>query len=184
MKLKKLKKPKKIKSKINYFRNKKKIPQDNSHKTKEELIAERDERREKRKAFYIDPDEFVKEIKNYYKTNIMTNEIGVMINNIAVKLSFSPNFINYTFRDQMQGDAIIKMFTALKNKKFDCARGYSPFSYFTKIAFNSFRNRIKKEQKQRETLAAYQEDTYDALLQLGIDVNKESALKNNDGNIE
>jgi DNA-directed RNA polymerase specialized sigma24 family protein len=107
-----------------------------------------------------------------------------MINNIAVKLSFSPNFINYTFKGEMCGDAIIKMFTALKNKKFDCDRGFSPFSYFTKIAFNSFRNRIKKEQKMRETLAAYKEDTYDALLQIGIDVNKENTQPNNDGNIE
>jgi hypothetical protein len=185
MKLKKSKSSKivKPKVKINHFRNKKKPPKDNSHKTKEELIAERDERREKRKSFYIDPDEFVKEIKNYYKTEKMTNEIGVMINNIAVKLSFSPNFINYTFKDQMQGDAVIKMFTALKNKKFDCSRGYSPFSYFTKIAFNAFRNRIKKEQKQRETLKSYQEDTYDALLQVGIDINKENPQQNNEGNV-
>ena len=64
----------------------------------------------------------------------------------------------------MIGDAIVKMFTALKNKKFNIDAGYNPFSYFTTIAFHAFINRIKKEKKHHEIVQQYQESIYDQLL--------------------
>ena len=66
-----------------------------------------------------------------------------------------------TYKDEMVGDAIVKMYTAIKNKKFDIRTEYSPFSYFTTIAFNAFINRIKKEKKHHETLNQYKEMMYE-----------------------
>ena len=60
----------------------------------------------------------------------------------------------------MIGDALVKMYTALKNKKFNLDTDYSPFSYFTTIAFHAFINRIKKEKKYTQTISEYKEIVY------------------------
>ena len=61
----------------------------------------------------------------------------------------------------MVGDALVKMYTAVTNKKFDIESDYNPFSYFTTIAFHAFINRIKKEKKHAETLSQYKEKIYE-----------------------
>lgn len=63
-----------------------------------------------------------------------------------------------TYREDMVGDALIRMFKALMSKKYDRIKGTNPFSYFTRIAFNAFRNRIKKEKHINETHLKYQEE--------------------------
>ena len=83
-----------------------------------------------------------------------------MVSKIAHKLSYASNFINYTYREDMVGDALIRMFKALMSKKYDRVKGTNPFSYFTRIAFNAFRNRIKKEKHINETHLKYQEELY------------------------
>ena len=89
-----------------------------------------------------------------------------MVAKIARRLAYAPNFINYSFREEFIGDAIIKMMQALKNKKFDPEKG-NPFSYFTKIAFNAFRNRIKKEKRTHDALQTYQENVFNTLQEHG-----------------
>lgn len=108
--------------------------------------------------FYVEPKEFDEKIGDFYKTEHISNDLASMINKIAHKLSYAPNFINYTYRDEMVGDAIVRMMKALISKKYTHAKGKNPFSYFTKIAFNAFRNRIKKEKYMHDTLQKYQEE--------------------------
>jgi len=120
----------------------------------------------KNAKYYVDPKLFQRQILKYHKDDIMTTELGESILNIATRLGYAPNFINYTYKEDMVGDAIVKMFSALKNKKFNPERG-NPFSYFTKIAFNAFCNRIKKEKKARQTLLDYQEEVYETLADAG-----------------
>lgn len=108
--------------------------------------------------FYVDPKDFDVCIMAYYKTGIITDELATMISKIAHKLSYAPNFINYTYRDEMVGDAVVRMMKALIAKKYTHNKGSNPFSYFTKIAFNAFRNRIKKEKYAHDTLQKYQEE--------------------------
>ena len=91
----------------------------------------------------------------------MPDELSMMIVKIANGLSYAPNFINYSYKDEMIGDAILKMFSALKGRKFDVSTNNNPFSYFTTIAYHAFINRIKKEKKHRETIMRYQETVYD-----------------------
>ena len=64
----------------------------------------------------------------------------------------------------MVGDAIVKMLSAIRSKRFDLTTGSNPFSYFTTIAFHAFINRIKKEKKQREVISEYQESVYQELM--------------------
>ena len=109
---------------------------------------------------YVNGKEFYEQIKEYYRTDDLKDILAESIHKIATGLSFAPNFINYSYKDEMVGDAVLKMFLALKNKKFNIESHNNPFSYFTTIAFHAFINRIKKEKKYKETVTKYQETVY------------------------
>jgi DNA-directed RNA polymerase specialized sigma24 family protein len=59
----------------------------------------------------------------------------------------------------------------LKNKKFKLDSGFSPFSYFTTIAFHAFINRIKKEKKHNEAINEYKSRFYEEELNNNSDIN-------------
>lgn len=115
----------------------------------------------KKTEYYVDPRELKKELVSFYDSDECSRELGDMIHKIAHGLSYSSNFINYTYRDEMVGDALVKMYTAVTNKKFDITSDHNPFSYFTTIAFHAFINRIKKEKKHTETINEYKEKIYE-----------------------
>jgi len=116
---------------------------------------------------YVEPEVLKEQICTFYKTGIMIDELAISVNEIAKRLSFAPNFINYTYREEMVGDALIKMIKALREHKFDPDKG-NPFSYFTKIAFHAFCKRIKGEKKHRQTILDYQNEVYETLIGEGI----------------
>jgi len=118
----------------------------------------------KEKVHYVNGKEFEEEIRAYYKSGFVTQKLGESLTKIANGLSYAPNFINYSYKDDMIGDAIVKMFSALRNKKFRLDTGFSPFSYFTTIAFHAFINRIKKENKHHEVLNEYRDKVYTDLM--------------------
>ena len=107
--------------------------------------------------YYVNPQVFKEQIKEYYKTDYCIHDLADSLKRIAYGLGNKSNFINYTYKDEMIGDALVKMYTALQNKKFNVESDYNPFSYFTTIAFHAFINRIKKEKKHHETLNQYKE---------------------------
>lgn len=117
-----------------------------------------------KEQFYVNPSEFKKQIEIYYKTGDCTNYLGDCLNKIAEGLGYSPKFINYSYKEDMIGDALIKMFSALKRKKFDVTSETSPFGYFTTIAFHAFINRIKKEKKHHDTLNEFRQRKYEEIL--------------------
>lgn len=124
----------------------------------------------KKSEHYVPAKDFVKAIDEFYAKPgeaEIGEQLGIYIYKIATGLSFAPNFINYSYKDDMVGDAIVKMISALKNKKFNPETGNNPFSYFTTIAFHAFINRIKKEKKQREIVLNYQESVYEDLIAEG-----------------
>ena len=130
---------------------------------------------------YVNSKEFLEELSQYYKTDEVTDTLASMITKIANGLSYAPNFINYSYKDEMVGDAILKMFSALKNKKFDLDSGNNPFSYYTTIAFHAFINRIKKEKKYHETVTSYQETVYADLVNSNPGVNIYTKSPDSDG---
>ena len=113
---------------------------------------------------YVNSKDFEEEIRGFYTTDHITIKLGECINKIANGLSYAPNFINYSYKEEMVGDAIVKMFLALKNKKFKLDSGFSPFSYFTTIAFHAFINRIKEEKKHHKAITEYREKVYNELM--------------------
>ena len=120
-------------------------------------------KKKSKKTYYVSPKRFLQLLKEYYESDDLVEELAESTSKIAVGLSYSPNFINYSYKDEMIGDAIVKMIAAVKNKKFNLDSTSNPFSYFTTIAYHAFINRIKKEKKYRETIADYQEQLYSQL---------------------
>lgn len=126
--------------------------------------------REEKKKYYVNGAEFRQAITDYYQSGDedLPDQLAVYIKKIADGLSYAPNFINYSYKEDMVGDAIVKMLSALRSKKFDINSESNPFSYFTTIAFHAFINRIKKEKKHREMVSEYQEMVYEELLQSDV----------------
>ena len=74
------------------------------------------------------------------------NYIGECFMKIAEGLSHKPNFINYTYRDEMMADGIENCLMYFNN--FDPTKSKNPFAYFTQIIYYAFLRRIQKEKKQ------------------------------------
>ena len=76
----------------------------------------------------------------------VTNYIGECFLKIANHLSYRPNFINYTYREEMISDGIENCLQYVHN--FNPEKSDNPFAYFTQIIYYAFLRRIQKEKKQ------------------------------------
>ena len=74
------------------------------------------------------------------------NYIGECIYLICNKLAYKPNFMNYTYKDEMISDGVENCVASVNN--FNPEKSTNPFAYFTQIAWNAFLRRIAKEKKQ------------------------------------
>lgn len=107
-------------------------------------------------ANYINNADFLAAIK-LYKQSVIDAEVaglpkpqiprylGECILKIATHLSYKPNFINYTYKDDMILDGIENCINYFDN--FDPNKSSNPFAYFTQIIFYAFLRRISKEKK-------------------------------------
>ena len=84
--------------------------------------------------------------ENNRKKPDVTNYIGECFLKIANHLSYRPNFINYTYRDDMISDGIENCLQYMNN--FNPEKSNNPFAYFTQIIYYAFIRRIQKEKKQ------------------------------------
>lgn len=76
----------------------------------------------------------------------LPNFVGECILKIANHLAYKPNFINYSYRDDMVLDGIENCIQYADN--FDPSKSSNPFAYFTQIIYYAFLRRITKEKKQ------------------------------------
>ena len=111
----------------------------------------------KEKPHYVDNKKFLQAMIEYRdKCNKseekgrnkpeVTNYIGECFLKIANHLSYRPNFINYTYRDDMISDGIENCLQYMSN--FNPDKSNNPFAYFTQIIYYAFIRRIQKEKKQ------------------------------------
>jgi len=114
-------------------------------------------RTKKKPEHYVDNKMFLEAMKEYRKScnkakrekknkPPVTDYIGSCFLKIANHLSYRPNFINYTFRDDMISDGIENCLQYLDN--FNPKTSNNPFAYFTQIIYYAFVRRIQKEKKQ------------------------------------
>ena len=78
----------------------------------------------------------------------ISDYIGECFLKIANGLSFRPNFINYTYRQEMISDGIENCLQYIHN--FNPEKSKNPFAYFTQIIYYAFLRRISQEKKQLE----------------------------------
>ena len=76
----------------------------------------------------------------------VSNYLGECILKIANHLSYRPNFINYTYKEDMISDGIENCLQYVSN--FNSEKSNNPFAYFTQIIYYAFIRRIQKEKKQ------------------------------------
>lgn len=102
---------------------------------------------------YINGQDMYKALVKYYedvdkasgKDVAIPNYIGECIMKIAKNMSNKINFVMYSFKEDLIGDAIEKMIEAVKFKKFDPTLSQNPFAYFSQVTWNCFLQRIQKE---------------------------------------
>ena len=93
----------------------------------------------------------------------VTNYIGECFLKIATHLSYKPNFINYTYREDMISDGIENCLQYVKN--FNPEKSKNPFAYFTQIIYYAFLRRIAKEKKQSHVKnKMIERDAYDSFI--------------------
>ena len=114
---------------------------------------------EKKKVHYVNNKEFLaaiverkQHLKEAEESDLpkpqVSNYLGECILKIANHLSYRPNFINYTYRDEMISDGIENSLQYIDN--FDPEKSKNPFAYFTQIIYFAFIRRITKEKKQQK----------------------------------
>lgn len=111
---------------------------------------------EKKKNHYVDNAKFLQDLDTYRKVCLaakragqpnpqIPEEIGATFLAIATHLSYKPNFVNYTFREDMISDGVENCLVYMHN--FNPKKSKNPFGYFTSVIFYAFVRRIQRERK-------------------------------------
>jgi len=113
--------------------------------------------KKKKSNNYIDNKKFYAEMIIYrrlYDESVVAGEprpivsryIGECIMLIATRLATRPNFVGYSYKDEMISDGIENCLAYIHN--FNPDKSTNPFAYFTQIIYYAFLRRIQKEKKQ------------------------------------
>jgi DNA-directed RNA polymerase specialized sigma24 family protein len=113
-------------------------------------------KKQKYKKKYIGK-EFEEELRRYYETDVISHKLGKIVLDMVDGLSHNPKFINYSWIDDMRGDALIKIMKALERKNYDFDAGFPPFAYFNTIAWRAFLTRMRIEKDKNDGDDSYKE---------------------------
>ena len=110
------------------------------------------------KAHYVNNKEFLQAMKDWKakceqakkegrnRPPPISNYIGDCFLKIANRLSYRPNFINYTYREEMISDGIENYLQYVHN--FNPDKSDNPFAYFTQIIYYAFCEEYKKKRNR------------------------------------
>lgn len=105
---------------------------------------------------YINNEHFLEEMIKYRNLVADANSnqlqrprvpeyIGTCFFKIATHLARKPNFVNYTFKEDMVSDGVENCLLYIDN--FNPEKSRNPFAYFTQVIYFAFLRRIQKEKK-------------------------------------
>lgn len=137
------------------------------------------------KPHYVNNRDFSYAVVDYVKSCVdatesgetrpkVTDYIAICFMKICEGLSHKPNFIRYTYRDEMVMDGVENCLRAIHNYNIETTtRTGKPnaFSYFTQIAFFAFIRRITREKKQQDIKVMFLEQADIESFMTSIDVN-------------
>lgn len=106
---------------------------------------------------YVDNKKFLEALKEYRQQVLdaeasgepkprVSEYIGSCFLLIAQRLTYRPNFMNYTYKDDMISDGIENALAYIDN--FNPDKSNNPFAYFTQIIYYAYIRRIQKEKRQ------------------------------------
>jgi len=146
----------------------------------------------KKKPHYVNNRDFSEAVVDHvFATNLAKDAgeeepripeyIGECFMKIAEGLSHKPNFVRYTYRDEMVMDAVENCIKAITNYNIEAAtRTGKPnaFAYFTQISYFAFLRRIAKEKKQQDIKMKYIEQSgIEAFADVAGDYNGDSIVE-------
>jgi len=99
---------------------------------------------------YIDPKELKKEIIAWQQSGVMSERLGILFTMLAENISFSKNFINYTWRNDMIQNAVLHLCKYARSFKPEHPKA-NVFGYCTQIVWRSMVQYIKKENRYHRT---------------------------------
>lgn len=99
----------------------------------------------KRGKHYINNDDLLKEVIIYRETGRASEVLGKMLLTIAENFSSKGNFSGYTWKKDMESEAVLTCLKYLKN--FNPELSTNAFAYITQIYNNSFKLYIKDQNK-------------------------------------
>lgn len=100
--------------------------------------------------------------KNHYLTNAqlldaiqearaagkLTDRLAGMLHLLAERYSYSSNWANYSFREDMVAAAVLNL--CVNWHKFDPEKGDNPFAFYTTAVYRSFLSQLAEEKKHRD----------------------------------
>lgn len=141
----------------------------------EDIVPVKKKREKKKETdIYVKPEEMWREIRDYY-LSLGTNydwkiqkivdktkdyptfpyKLATMINDIADRMAYLPNFVRYSWKAEMIGDAILKMVKAVRDCSF---KGYSTDKIIKKDESNGIQYFYHFDRRQKIRKKKIQED--------------------------
>ncbi len=112
-----------------------------------------------RENIYVDKKDLSRELKYYREKDIITEELGIMIQNIVNNYATKSSFRNYTYIDDMKSSAVLRIVSQLKKVDPD----KNPFAYITTIIYNDFLSFLRSEEKVCDIRTRYREKIWSDL---------------------
>jgi len=121
-------------------------------------------KKRKNAAYYIDNQEFFDEIIHCQKVldGKCSEKLGAMFLKMTNGIIRRPNFVNYSFKEDMIGVALIFCIKAVPKFKPEFSK--NAFGYFTKIIFRAFINQITLFKTKNMKLNAWIDKEYEKLV--------------------
>ena len=132
-------------------------------------MKQKTKRVKRAKEHYVNNKEFSQAVVDYVNSAndardkgesepTIPNYIGECFLKISEGLSHKPNFISYTYREEMVMDAVENCIKAIMN--YDITKATrtglpNAFAYFTQISYFAFLRRIAKEKRQQDIKELY-----------------------------
>ncbi len=100
------------------------------------------------RTIYLNNKELLAALKQSNERGKMTDELAVMLHRLCERYSTRGNFVNYSYREDMVGYALLMLVRTWKS--FDAEKSNNPFAFFTQCVKNSFIQFLNQEKRHRD----------------------------------
>jgi DNA-directed RNA polymerase specialized sigma subunit len=101
----------------------------------------------KKNEYYIDRKELLQNVIDSKAVDEMLTPLATKLQLLTRKYARSGNFVNYTYRDDMQAYAMVMLVRTWRS--FKPEKSNNPFAFYTQCIKNSFKQYLNQEKKHR-----------------------------------